>query len=204
MGSDTRNPRSLLTGLERFTHMLTDDSDATIGTDDALALALPANGHRRDTPQRLEQLFTTGNVSGGVLSRVVWSVWRNRPDGCTVDADTWRAMFTTVGYQLDGRPHQPPRLARRLYRGATAERRLGLSWTTNPGVAHHFARTRQAPGAGGQVWTAVVHPRRFLAEGSQEREYVLDATGVQVTAFDTSALPAWTEHPRWPHRLRGQ
>jgi hypothetical protein len=54
------------------------------------------------------------------------------------------------------------------------------------------------------VWTAVVHPRRFLAYGSDEAEYVIETAGLEVVEFDTTGLPERFEHPRWPHRIRGK
>jgi hypothetical protein len=171
---------------------------------DSAALALTqATYHTR--PDLLGRLFDA-ELPPCLLRRWLWPTWRYRPDGVTgPNADTWRRMFLNAGFQTDGRNTRRPRLARRLFRGATLANSRGLSWTTHPAIAAHFAQTRQRPGTfDGRVWTAIVAPHRFLATGTDEAEFLIKADNLTITEIDTSALPRYTKHPRFPFRLNGQ
>jgi hypothetical protein len=56
-----------------------------------------------------------------------------------------------------------------------------LSWTKDPAIARYFASYRQPPGVDdGQVWVGVFAPSRLLAYFQDEREYLVDAGGVDV------------------------
>jgi hypothetical protein len=55
-----------------------------------------------------------------------------------------------------------------------------MSWTKDLAVADHFAVDRQPMGEIGQVWVARFAPSRLLAYLADEKEYLVDATGVDV------------------------
>lgn len=72
----------------------------------------------------------------------------------------------------------------RLYRGALAERRDGLAWTSSRALAAWFA---ERAGAGGRVWRADVPVDRLVcafpirvAGCEASTEYVVDAAGLVV------------------------
>lgn len=152
--------------------------------------------------QALAHLWQTGQITIDELSEVIWPAWRNQIDFTTDPAyEVWQEMFRAVGYQHDGQIARRPLLSRRLYRGAPADKALGMSWTTNPGVARHFLTRHYGTPA---VWTTVAAPWRFLASGSDEREYVLNTEGLTIEPYEVSKIkPGWVKHPALPHRWRG-
>lgn len=147
--------------------------------------------------------FQAGEVSPEEMVAVLPRIWRSRsaldPLG---DAAAWRAMAAHAGYftwrsgQLQGRRARRPWWSQRLFRGAVPGRRWGLSWTADPAIAEHFARYRQPLEDGeGRVWTAVFPRGRLLAYLHDEREYLVDADGVNVAPW-----PAGDPAPRWAPR----
>lgn len=153
----------------------------------------------------LAELWESGRLPLEYLEAMLWPVWVGQPDHRTAPSkQQWEAMFRAVGYQEDGQPARRPWLPRRLYRGASGDRRYGLSWTTNPSVARHFL-TRHDDSA--RVWTCVCHPSRILASGRRGRdsegEFVLDTTGLEISEVPTGRIPAeWRPNPRMSWRLR--
>jgi hypothetical protein len=84
-----------------------------------------------------------------------------------------------------------------LFGGAPADRRFGMSWTANPAIALWFARYRQPPGVDdGQVWVGVFAPSRLLAYLTDEREYLVDAPGVDVQPWSPDNA-GWLARRRW-------
>lgn len=131
--------------------------------------------------------FQFGAVTPDEMRAELPSVWRLRPDADPLGSDAaWRAMIDHAGYfkwksgQIGGRRTRRPLRARRLFRGATHDRRFGMSWTRNRAIATHFAHSRQASGAKGEVWVAVFRPSRLLAHIEDEEEYLVNAVGVDV------------------------
>jgi hypothetical protein len=132
--------------------------------------------------------FRAGEVSAEDMAAELPKVWRYRSDRDPLDSDAaWRAMVEHAGYftwasgQHDGRQAPRPRRARRLFRGAAPSRRFGMSWTANPDIGEYFARFRQPPDVNdGQVWVGVFAPSRRLAYLDDEREYLVDAAGLDV------------------------
>ena len=115
-------------------------------------------------------------------------IWRYRSDNDPLGGAAWREMVNHAGYftwgrgRLEGRRARRPWRSRRLFRGAVPELRYGMSWTSNPAVAEHFARCRQSPSRAmdGRVWVGVFEPGRLLAYLRDEREYLVDAHGVDI------------------------
>lgn len=155
-------------------------------------------------PAELFEQFQAGALKPEQMREALPWIWRHRPDRDPLDnAAAWHAMVVHAGYfewksgMPGGRPARRPMLARRLFRGATEERRFGLSWTTKPDIARHFASYRQPHGEVGRVWVATFTPSRLLARLGDEEEYLVEAEGADVqpwTAARTSGR-AW--------RLRG-
>lgn len=132
--------------------------------------------------------FRAGEVSGEEMMSELGPVWRSRPDADPLDSDAaWRAMVGHAGYftwasgPIGARRARRPRRPQRLFRGATPQRRFGMSWTKDPDIARWFAAYRQPPGVDdGQVWVGVFAPSRLLAYLQDEREYLVDATDAEV------------------------
>lgn len=96
-------------------------------------------------------------------------------------ASTWVALFDTTGYQVDGKPGNIEDLPTTvtLWRGATLDRRDGMSWTGNPQTAKWFARRFTGMDQGTALFRITV-PREYVlarfVEGREEDEYVVDTT----------------------------
>jgi hypothetical protein len=89
--------------------------------------------------------------------------------------------FTWASGQAGGRRTRRPLLAQRPYRGASPDRRNGMSWTRKLAIAEYFARYRQPPDCNdGRVWVSVFAPSLLLAYFKDEWEYLVDATGADV------------------------
>lgn len=127
--------------------------------------------------------FRAGEVTPDQMVEELPTVWRRRSRaGPLDDAAAWRAMVDHAGYfvwasgEAVGRRARRPLGSRRLFRGATADRRFGMSWTRNPAIARDFAVNRQPDGVDdGQVWVGVFAPTQLLAYLSDEREYLVAA-----------------------------
>jgi hypothetical protein len=137
-----------------------------------------------DMPARLAELHSQGLVTPLMATSVVARVWRGRTGINRVPDTTWRSLFELADYTDDLVPARRPRRALRLYRGATAENRLGFSWTTDIETARHFVQYRQAPGAAAFVWEAAVEPERIFCHLTDEGEYVVDTNGLSVTLVE--------------------
>ena len=156
----------------------------------------------RDRPTRLAELHRSGRLSGELATVLVPRVWRNRLDNCPLSPAKWLELFLLSDYTKQYKRAARPRRRPHLYRGATDVNRYGLSWTTNPGQAGYFARSRQAPRKVGVVWEAWIPPERLLAHVADESEYVVDARELSVRL-----APAWVQRlvadplasarPRW-------
>lgn len=93
----------------------------------------------------------------------------------------WRGWLERIGWAgIDGMPDPPFPL--RMYRGATEDYADGPSWTTSHATACIYAEGdgHEEPG---QVWVALVEPRRMLAghRANADREFVIDARGLRIT-----------------------
>lgn len=161
-----------------------------------------AGDGRDEAAVALYARFRAGEVSREEMVAVLPSLWRYRSRADPLDdVAAWRAMVEHAGYFVwnparygndSGRWARRPVRARRLFRGATPAGRFGMSWTAEPGIARHFAEQRQRPDAtGGQVWTGVFAPSRLLAYLHDEREYLLDADGAEVTRWSADDAGLW-------------
>jgi hypothetical protein len=96
----------------------------------------------------------------------------------------WREMFHQIPYTVDFRVAPRPIRPLTLFRGATPEKREGISWTLSLDQARYFARYRQAPGTrDATVWVCRVPADRMLArvkEQSFEHEVVADVRGLDI------------------------
>jgi hypothetical protein len=156
-------------------------------TDDAWDAAA-ANLYRR---------FQAGDVSPDGMVAELPRIWRHRSRADPLNSmSAWRAMvdhtggyFTWASGQAEGRRASRPILSRRLFRGATVDRRCGMSWTARRGVAEDFARYRQPDGVeDGQVWIGVFEPSRLLAYFEDEREFLVDAVGVDILPLSAARV----------------
>ena len=145
----------------------------------------------------LYRRFRAGEVSPDDMVAELPQVWRSRSRADPLDnASAWRAMvdhtggyFTWASGQAEGRRAARPMLSRRLFRGATFDRRCGMSWTARPGVAEDFALYRQPDGViDGQVWVGVFEPSKLLAYFKDEREFLVDAAGVAILPLSSARV----------------
>ncbi len=98
-----------------------------------------------------------------------------------LDADDWVMLFEEAGYTEDGKRARRPRKSVTVYRGCSADRRFGMSWTTDLERARWFADRDLGQGIGG-VYQAEIAPGFLLAyiheDHRQEAEYVIDPTAL--------------------------
>jgi hypothetical protein len=148
--------------------------------------------------------FLAGTISSDQMVAEFPQVWRHRSRRDPLDSpDAWRAMVDHIGGyftwspgQADGRRASRPWRSRWLYRGATASRRFGMSWTRSLGVAEDFARNRQPYGdERGQVWLGLFAPSRLLGFLEDEREYLVDTAEMDIRLWSPGEIG-------WLSRLR--
>jgi hypothetical protein len=133
-------------------------------------------------------------VTPETVAAVIGNVWQfSYPNG--PGPDGWVHMFRLAGYTHNCRPAERPSGPLRLYRGAPAEERCGLSWTPVRWVAEHYAHHQGGFGPVGDrsmhgaVWWADVEPDRLLACSivTNEIEYVVDPEGLEPWQWTTAA-----------------
>lgn len=103
-----------------------------------------------------------------------------------LDAEVWAFLFEGADYQEDGRPGDVEALPEvvTLWRGATAGRRAGMSWTgrreTGEWFARRFSGTRDDEGT---FLYRIDIPREFILARFSERrgedEYVVDTAAFE-------------------------
>lgn len=69
----------------------------------------------------------------------LWYPWRKHSHVHDIPRDTWVWLFRTAGYTDNYEPAPLPDSPTLLYRGASDDRRLGMSWSANYNVAKGFA-----------------------------------------------------------------
>lgn len=110
---------------------------------------------------------------------MVADVWSKAgfPESLFDMPETWRDLFEVAGYTLDGRPAPRQSQPVTVYRGCSAERRFGMSWTTDLDGARWFANRDLRKGAG-RLYVFDAAPASMLAfiheSGRREAEYVID------------------------------
>lgn len=147
------------------------------------------DGWDRDAIE-LHAQFQAGVVSPAEMAARLPEIWRFRNRCDPLDSPAaWRAMVDHAGYFTwtsgdAGRHGRRPWRSKRLYRGAIAERRFGMSWTTNLAIARDFAQHRQPFGDDdGQVWVGRFEPWRLLGHIGWEQEYLVDAAGADIQTW---------------------
>lgn len=112
---------------------------------------------------RLRELVSTGDVTRAGLARMLRRVWveTDRPASLAT-VEQWLELFDAVGgftlgstIREDARPLQPLT----LYRAATPEHALGMSWTPYRRTAHAYGWMR----GGCYLWSARVTPEAMRA-----------------------------------------
>ena len=167
-------------------------------TVDALLTARCRVG-RNNGPELLWRLYESGLLTRWSATRHVAAAW----SGCEFpedalwdyDPDAWHYLFGLAGYTVDGRRAERPTEPVKLYRGASWERREGMSWTDDVTVARWFANrsTRIHPESPGRLWTTTVDPGCLLARNVNERpgepEYIcfVDARAITELPLDPPA-----------------
>lgn len=163
---------------------------ATVGREDPASVVAEALG-------ALDVLIDRGDLATPEDQRIAQAtvlarVWQGfGVDGVGPDRylarDWWLERFRETGWvHLWVRAPRPASAfgGVRLYRGATAARRDGLSWTDSRTLAAWFAA-----GHGGCVWSALVPPDRLLvalpiwvrASGlDASTEFVVDTSGLSI------------------------
>lgn len=143
-------------------------------------LLLPANLRYRV----LEKLLTTHALPVEVLRAMLSEVWLSaRLISTELPQPRTLQLFRQLAYVTDRLELDRPSEDTILFRGASYETRLGLSWTAQIQIAESF-RDKHRDGA---VFWAVVEPRRILArfDELQTDEHVVDTSGLDVRAFPT-------------------
>ncbi|MBC9958343.1 hypothetical protein [Yimella sp. cx-51] len=148
-------------------------------------------GDERATLAALGELHQAGRTDRTLLQDELCWAWRYCPDGRGIGRDVAISMFRTLadgdGFTVAGQPAHRPERPLQLWRGATAINRTGVSWTSNPEIAQHFAHTRQSPGQVGHVWTAHIPPGRMLAYLPDEHEFIVDLAGMESLVHEAPA-----------------
>lgn len=137
---------------------------------------------RTHGPRFLSQAYADDKVTADTVTALAGPVWSSTeyPDR-QLDHDTWRWLFDTAGFTVDGKAAARPAEPLRLYRGAVPDRRTDWSWSRNLKVALKFAAgvRGRAPGL---LWVCDVPPSHMLAVNTErdEDEVVVDTRGLQI------------------------
>ncbi|MEU8752020.1 hypothetical protein AB0C88_16155 [Streptomyces chartreusis] len=138
---------------------------------------------RTSGPLFLEEALAEDKVTAETVAALIGDVWSSAefPDQHH-DHDTWRWLFDTAGFTVDGKRAPRPVEPLTLYRGSVPERRTDWSWTRDVKVAEKFAAgsPNRPPSC---VWVCTVPPSHMLAmnTGRDEDEVVVDTRGLQIT-----------------------
>lgn len=140
--------------------------------------------------------FQVGELTSGMVTFFLPSMWLNRRDESPVPAEVWRAMFECAAYTEDTIVRRRSRRSSLAYRGATEANREGLSWSLDVQQARDFARSRQAPGIAGSIWVTRIPGDRVFARFIEgwEKELTADVRGLEIYPLeDASRLvrPWW-------------
>jgi len=154
-------------------------------------LNLTCKWGRNDGPWLLDLWMAEAQIfSDGFLSDVLADIWcaaENPESG--VPRATWRKWFQMAAYQKPSGPLK-------VYRGATAHHRLGMSWTLSKKQATWFAQryTAATSGRPTHVYGAIADPDAVLClvdeacsdGGRDEQEVVISPRRLR----EISRLPA--------------
>jgi hypothetical protein len=133
----------------------------------------------------LRDLTAAGQLDLGdpSMSGIVAEAWASGEPGSAscIGYGEWLQLFRLNGFTYLGEPAQRPGEPVTVYRGCTHEHRLGMSWSTEVGVARRFATEGMSSRPPGAVYVARVGPDYLLAfieEGHEEYEWVVDPSGL--------------------------
>ena len=133
--------------------------------------------------ETLVELRQAGRADTSLIRDILPQAWRYRQDDTRVDRGTalelFRVVHTTSGFSIWGEAFPRPRGWLTLFRGATAENRHGLSWSSDPATAQYFADQRQHPQAAAELWTARIPAARCLMFFPDESEFIVDLDGLE-------------------------
>jgi hypothetical protein len=135
-------------------------------------------GDRLNGPKVLYDAWTAGQISDGDLRVLIPDTWLyvDWPERI-IGAGNWVRLFRVAGFLSIPYGLPRPDSAITVFRGATAERRAGMSWTTDIDRADQF-RQRHSWHAPTAVYRAVVTPDAVLAllerRGEGPPEVVVD------------------------------
>ncbi|TYQ11605.1 UNVERIFIED_ORG: hypothetical protein L601_001500000190 [Gordonia westfalica J30] len=131
--------------------------------------------------------YLDGSITEETFAQLLGPAWSDAeyPEG-SFDRETWTRVFRRHGYRVNGVPAARPTTSVRLYRGATADGRAGMSWTDHLSTARSFAYGQLRGRPVGTVWTALVDPDRLLSRVTErsESEFIVDTDGLTITMFD--------------------
>jgi hypothetical protein len=137
---------------------------------------------RTSGPTFLAEALAEDKITAETVAALIGDVWSSAefPDR-HLDHDTWRWLFDTAGFTVDGKQAPRPAEPLTLYRGSVPERRTDWSWTRNIKVAEKFAAgsPNRPPSC---VWICAVPPSHMLAinTGRGEDEFVVDTRGLHI------------------------
>jgi hypothetical protein len=129
-------------------------------------------------PRVLYDAWASGQISNDDLRSLIPDTWLyvDWPERI-IGAGNWVRLFRTAGFLTIPYGLPRPERATTVFRGATAERRIGMSWTTDIDRADQF-RQRHSWHAPTAVYRAVVTPDAVLAllerRGEGPPEVVVD------------------------------
>ncbi|MFE9880482.1 hypothetical protein [Streptomyces sp. NPDC005784] len=134
-------------------------------------------------PTFLAEALAEDKITARTVADLVGGIWSGAeyPDRHH-DRDTWRWLFDTAGFTVDGERAARPAEPLTLYRGSVPERRTDWSWSRDRAVAERFAEGVRGR-APGRLWVCEVPPAHMLAvnTGRDEAEVVVDTRGLQIT-----------------------
>jgi hypothetical protein len=130
---------------------------------------------RPNGPHALYNAWSGGMISDRDLRALIPDTWLyvDWPER-VVGAGKWVRLFRAAGFLSIPYGLSRPDSAMTVFRGATAERRAGMSWTTDPGRADQF-RQRHAWHAPTAIYRTVAAPDAVLErKGEGPPEVVVD------------------------------
>lgn len=152
-------------------------------------------------PRLIYDCWVKGKIVRRTLRRHLGSIWHTSeiPD-YWITHDQWRELFDAAGYthvrygtstspglfgsevgESTARPTHPVV----VYRGSILDRRDDWSWTANPTCAARWASGSVYNRPPGHVWVTTAPPENLLCRIDRWDQYVVDTTGLHITAFAT-------------------
>lgn len=119
-------------------------------------------GAHRDAAHLLFKAAQTRAVGTAELAAALVSVWAaNGKPTTLLSVEQRRFLCAATGYTKDGVTAKRHVGSLRLYRGALAKGKFGMSWTFDPDVAEFYSSFGE--GEEEAIWTAVFKPEHLLA-----------------------------------------